>query len=189
MDMRIEDLLSRNKPAILDRWIELTLASYPGEAARLFKEQKGPFSNPVGHTISRGLKSILEALLEHAEPEALMAELDPVIRIRAGQDFPPSRSVDFLFLLKRAIREELHKKPDHEIRQRGVQNGFTSQLLDFEARIDETALLAFDGYTRCREEIARLRIDELKRLTYMKLKLAGGIDPESAPEPESTEIK
>lgn len=183
--MRIEDLLSRNKPAILNRWIELTLASYPGEAARLFQKQKDPFSNPVGHTISRGLKSILEALLDHAEPEALMASLDPVIRIRAVQDFSPSRSVDVIFLLKRVIRKEL----EDEIRQRGVQGGFTSQLLDFESRIDETALLAFDCYSRCREEIARLRIDELKRLTYMKLKLAGRIDPEPTPEPESTEIK
>jgi hypothetical protein len=77
-----------------------------------------------------------------------------MIRIRAVQDFLPSKAIGFVFLLKRVIQEELGR----EVRERGLGE----ELLDFERQIDDLALLAFDVYMQCREKIFEVRIREVK---------------------------
>ena len=66
-----------------------------------------------------------------------------------------------MFLLKRAIREQLDTPSGRD--------AVADELPAIESRIDELALQAFDVYVQCREKIYQLRIDELKRQTYMRL--------------------
>ena len=90
--------------------------------------------------------------------------LERVIRVRAVQDFSPSRAVEFVFLLKDVLRDELKG----EIRRKDI----LEDLLRFESRIDSLAMFAFDMYERCREEIYEIRVNEVKGSMSRLLKRA-----------------
>jgi hypothetical protein len=164
MDSTLMDLLEKKKSAILRRWFDVIIETYPSDTSGFLKKQKDQFANPVAYTISRGIESILEALLEGKDLAEGLPFLDDIIKVRAIQDFTPSKAMSFVFLLKKVVREELEK----EIKQSPVADA----LLDFESKIDELALLAFDKYIKCREQIYKLKTDELKRMTFKLLKKA-----------------
>ena len=69
-----------------------------------------------------------------------------------------------MFQLKKVIREKL----GNEIREHGL----TDELLLLESKIDDLALLAFDIFMQCREQVYELRANEVKSMTYALLKKA-----------------
>jgi hypothetical protein len=164
MDSTLIDLLEKKKSAILNRWFDVIIETYPSDTSGFLKKQKDRFANPVAYTISQGIERILEALMEGKDPAEGLPFLDDIIKVRAIQDFTPSQAMSFVFLLKKVVREELEK----EIRQSPVADA----LLEFEAKIDDLALLAFDKYIKFREQIYKLKTDELKRMTFTLLKKA-----------------
>ncbi|KPK21452.1 MAG: hypothetical protein AMK69_21755 [Nitrospira bacterium SG8_3] len=163
--MKLETLLSEKGPAILERWLKLTLESYPADTQRFLKKQKDPFANPVRHTISKALENIYEELLKGVDREGVSPFLDRIIRIRAVQDFSPSQAIAFVFILKRVIREVL----DKEIREYHL----SADLLALESQIDELALVAFDVYMGCREKIYALSANEARNQVYRLLQKKG----------------
>ncbi|MFC2046777.1 RsbRD N-terminal domain-containing protein [Chloroflexota bacterium] len=152
--MTLEHSLLQKKSAILRRWFHLIMETYPADSSRFLKQEKDRFANPVGYTISQEIKSLYEELLQNTNLDKISASLDSIIRIRSVQDYPPSQAIAFVFLLKKAIREELAnyigRNLDYE------------DLLKFEVRIDELALLALDIYTKCREKVHNIRLNEVK---------------------------
>ena len=153
--MSLTGLIAERQAKIAQRWLDKTLETYPQDASSFLARQKNQFANPVGHTLSGSLQAIVPLLCEGAELQALRDKLEPVIRIRAVQEFSPAQALSFIYLLKAAIREELHAElADAELRR---------ALWHFEARIDRLALLGFEIYVQCREREAELRIDEMRR--------------------------
>lgn len=165
--MKLENLLLQKRPAILERWLDLLLETYPGEGSNFLKKEKGRFVNPVGHTITREMELLYDELLLGWDPEKIACYLDKIVRIRAVQEFSPSKAIAFVFKLKKVIKEEL----EEEIREAGI----LEKLADFEARIDDLALLGFDIYMECREKIFELRANEVRDRAYMLLKRANMI--------------
>jgi hypothetical protein len=163
--MKLETLLSEKGPPILERWLKLTLESYPADTQRFLKKQKDPFANPVRHTISKALENLYEELLKGVDRERISPFLDRIIRIRAVQDFSPSQAIAFVFLLKRVIREVL----DKEIREYHL----SPDLLVLESQIDDLALVAFDVYMGCREKIYALSANEARNQVYRLLQKKG----------------
>ena len=108
--MKLEEILRQKAPAVVKTWIRMTLDTYPTNAKRFLNEQKDPFANPVGHTLSQEMEHIYLELLKGLNPETVSPFLDYMIKIRAVQDFSPSQAVAFIFFLKKAIREELKKE-------------------------------------------------------------------------------
>lgn len=161
--MVLEHLLSQKRAAILGRWFQLILETYPADTSRFLKKEKDRFINPVGYTISQEIEALYDELLQEMNSDKLAACLDNIIRIRAVQDFSPSQTVAFIFLLKKAIREELTS----EIKE----NRVFEELLEFEARIDKLVLLAFDIYMKCREKVFEIRLNETKAERERVLKL------------------
>jgi hypothetical protein len=151
----LADLLKTEKTTILKKWFGHVLETYPEDTSRLLKSEKNPFANPVGSAIGEGLEGIFDELLGDAPSSALVPFLDRLIRIRSVQEFSPSKAVSFVFQLKPIIRNVLKK----EIRKKGLQEELTA----FESRIDRLALLAFDTFVQCREELFELRVGELRR--------------------------
>ena len=176
--MNLEKLLTQKRSAILDGWFKLILETYPADTKRFLKEQKDQFANPVGYTISKEIENLYDDLLQGINKESASTILDRIIRIRAIQDFTPSQAISFIFLLKKAIREEL----ETEIRE----NHLFEELLLFESRIDELALLGFDIHARCRDKIYELRANEAKNQVSRLLQKAGLICeiPEWEPNPK-----
>lgn len=176
--MKIEDLLSQHKQALLKKWFHLILETYPDETARFLQKEKDPFANPVGSTIFKGIEDLFEELLKEKFDFAKASSfLDLIIRIRAVQDFTPSQAISFIFLLKKVIRAELKK----ELNKKGI----LVELLVFESKIDELAQFAFDVYMGCREKVYELKTNEIKNRYSGLLKrlnlLSEVPDEESAP--------
>jgi hypothetical protein len=155
--MSLKNLLSKKKKAIIAKWFERVLETYPLEMQGFFRRQGDPFANPVGSTIFSGLEGLFAELLGKGDYEKTRSLLDSILRIRAIQNFSPSQAVVFLPLLKGVLKEEIGE----EVRQ----NRLHEEWLDLESRIDDFLLLAFDIYMECREKIDQLRNQERRNRT------------------------
>ncbi|MBI4964684.1 MAG: RsbRD N-terminal domain-containing protein [Desulfomonile tiedjei] len=152
----LEDFLSTNKTAILKRWLDLILETYPPDSRKFFATQQNRFANPVGANLSEGLEGLFDSLVHGTDPESdsFSDFLDKIVRIRAVQEFSPAKAVGFAFFLKTAVRESLAK---------GIHDPkLFQELLEFESRIDGVALLAFNIYMQCRETIFEMRATEIR---------------------------
>lgn len=177
--MKLKSLLSKKRSAILERWFNVILESYPSETSNFLKNQKNRFTNPVGHTIFQGIEGLFEKLIDEmdSDPDAFGASfLDNIIRIRAVQDFTPSEAIAFIFLLKKVIRDELKSDPEFNS---GLEKGIGEEFFMLDSKIDDLALFSFDIYMKCREKIYELKASELKNMTFRLLQRANLIyDPE-----------
>ncbi|MCL4423960.1 MAG: RsbRD N-terminal domain-containing protein [Firmicutes bacterium] len=180
--MKLEELLAQKKSPILERWFQLLLETYPAETARFLKREENRFANPVGHTLYQGMQGIYEELLNGMASDKINVFLDPIVRVRAVQDFSPARAVAFIFFLKRAIREELAG----EMREGQTALG---DFLDLESRIDDLALYSFDLYMECRRKIYEIRVNEIKRRTSRLLQRTNLLAESPEPGPEQDGLR
>jgi hypothetical protein len=159
----MQDLLKKNKAAILERWFHLILETYPANTATIMRKDRNQFTNPVGSTLSREIEVLFKNLCEGIWDEKCEASLDSIVKIRSVQDFSPSKAVGFIFLLKRAIGETLK----NEICKESVMD----EWLKFQSRIDDLALQAFDAYMDCREKVCEIRINQAKAEKEMAFRM------------------
>lgn len=150
--MELAGVLVAKQKQILELWTERTLDSYttPG----FFKKSRDLFANPVGVQIRNTLTRLFTLLREGAEPEALIQPLDRVVRIRAVQEFTASQAVVPFLELKWVVKEVLGKE--------ALQAPLVAELNEFDCAVERMALMAFDLYCQCREQLYRNRLNELK---------------------------
>jgi len=155
--MNLSEALHEKKKQILALWIDRTLDSY--SSSDFFKHSRDHIANPIGANIRTGLTTIYDLLLQGGKTEEYTPALDQVIRIRAIQDFTPSQAVVPFLELKWVVRQVLadDKKA----------NPPAEDLAEFDCAVDRVALAAFDTYTRCREQLYQVRIQELKSGSYI----------------------
>ena len=155
--MNLTETLQDKKKLIQTIWIDRTLDSYTSSG--FFKKSLDNIANPIGSNIRDGLSTILDLILQDADPESYTQSLDQVVRIRAIQDFSPSLAVVPFLELKWVIRQVLNdsKKTMHLVQE----------LADLDCKIDRLALAAFDKYMECREQLYQVRISELKSGRYI----------------------
>ena len=180
--MALEHPLSQKKAAILDTWYHLIMETYPLDTSMVLKRGKDRFANPVEYTISQEIKVLYEELLQNMDSDRLSVSLGNIIRIRAIQDFLPSQAIVFVFLLKKAIREVLADDIGNSLDYKS--------LLEFEAKIDEVALLALDIYMKCREKVYEIRLNEVKaegERVFRLLELSNYVSGKPEVEPFSPE--
>ncbi len=166
--MALESLLQEKRKAIKDRWLQVVLESYPRDSRRFLKKQKDEFANPVGHTFLTELDNVLQEILEPSNSGRLEASLDRILRIKAVQDFTPSESISFLFLLKPIIRAVV----DESGREQDPAPGLDA----LNTRIDKAVLTALDVFMSCREKLFMLRADHMKNQVSALLRRAGLMD-------------
>jgi hypothetical protein len=142
---------STRKEALLVQWLERTLASYPSQTARFLRHEKDRFRNPVGNTLKEGLATLLEEITGGMDTARIKPALESIVRLRAVQDFTPAQAMGFVFALREILCENLEG----------------GGLPAWQKRIDEMALLAFDLYMRCREEIYEIKARERQRERYV----------------------
>jgi|WetSurMetagenome_2_1015567.scaffolds.fasta_scaffold138214_3 hypothetical protein len=162
--MNFKDLLSKRKSAIKNKWFDYVINDYPADSSDFLRKQKDRFLNPVGQTLLENINGLFDEIVLDPASEALYPYLNDIIRIKAVQNFSPSKAVSFIFLLKRVVREELESDIE--------KNKLAEELRSFESQIDKLALLAFDIYMKCRETIYDIRVREIKTLTFRLLKKA-----------------
>jgi hypothetical protein len=141
------DRIRQRQAEVLEAWRDLIFASFPEQTARFLKAQPDRFQNPIGHFIRSGTEELLEALIAGRHPNEMATSVDALVRLRAVQGQRASAALEFVFLLKRALRRVLGEPYD----------------VGFDERVDGLALVAFDAYSRCREEIHEIRVREARR--------------------------
>jgi hypothetical protein len=165
--MDLLTILRQKREAVLGRWFDLIIDTYPADTSDFLAKQKDRFENPVGYAISSGIETIYSQILTGFDAPALSGALDGIIRIRSVQEFKPSEAVVFVFQLKTAIREVVLGTSGGAVSQ--VSGTMAGELAGVEAKIDEIALVAFDKYTECREKLHEVRTNEIKKRTALLL--------------------
>ncbi|MBW1615025.1 MAG: RsbRD N-terminal domain-containing protein [Deltaproteobacteria bacterium] len=166
--MDLINFLKENKENILKKWFKHISETYHNDTSHFLINKKDPFANPVGGAIIKGLSAILDVICGEADKKDISPFIDPVIRIRAIQNFSPSESTAFILFLKDVVRERFYKESSKE--------NFIDRLLEIETRIDEIVFIAFDIYAECREKINDIKANELKDRTYKAFERAGLVD-------------
>jgi len=178
--MQLDALLEKHKAALVKRWFDTVVTTYPADTQRFIKAQSDPFANPVGQTTLNSLRALLDAILHDRPRSEVIAHLDPIIRIRAVQAFTPSQAVAFVLELKGILANQAGP-------QRHAQ-GLCDQWQAIENRIDALLLTAFDIYMQCREKLADLKVNLERDRIYQAMARAGLIQP-IEPETGVTAIK
>lgn len=164
--MKLEELLLQKKQVIIEKWFDDVVNTYPSDTSKFLKSRKNPFSNPVGSTTQKGLTVLMDELLGEMNVDTINSFLDPIIRIRAIQDFTPSRAVSFVFSLKEIIRDQLK---DNDFNNYSI----LIELMQFNRKIDLIAKIGFDIYMKCREKIYHIKANEEKNRTFRAFERAG----------------
>jgi hypothetical protein len=131
---------------LVEQWFAQTVESYPELTSRFLTTEKDPFRNPVGHTLRNEMVVLVQELLGGMNREKVAQALDAIMHIRVVQDFTPSQAVAFVFLVRNILLGTNPPRP--------AMVG---------ARVDQLALMAFDRYMKCREQIAKVRANEIGR--------------------------
>ena len=193
----VRDCLRAKRHAIIEGWLARTLQTYPEHTGQFLSQEKDPFRNPVGSTLKNALPVLFDGVLEGRDSAQITPALDSIVRIRAVQDFTASQAVAFLFLLKRVVREAMHRPPHPPLsptvggEEKGERVSVVEDLAALDGRIDEIALLAFDLFMKCRERIYEIKAKEARRRIYVLERMYGmepsasacGPDLPLAPEP------
>jgi len=145
-------VLETSYQPLLDAWRELVFASYSAPAAQLIRGTPDPTRNPLGYRIHEGTEAVLRVLAARdGSREAFLAAMDPIMRTQAVRGQSASEAIGFIFLLKRAIRTVCG----------GSLDAASRDALD--QRVDDLALVAFDAYSRCRDDIQDIRVRAMRR--------------------------
>ncbi|MFO7557940.1 MAG: RsbRD N-terminal domain-containing protein [Desulfobacterales bacterium] len=175
--MGLKTLLEKNRSAILKKWFNAFASTYALDTSQFLKSQNDRFANPVGITVSEGLNSLFSQLVTEPDADRMREYLDPMIRIRAIQDFTPSQATSFILSLKSIIRDTLKKQLE--------KSDSEKKLPELDMKIDRLLLLAFDIYMECREKIYDLKANEEKNKVFKAFKRAGLISEISDDRPGS----
>ncbi|MBU1003697.1 MAG: RsbRD N-terminal domain-containing protein [Proteobacteria bacterium] len=153
--MHLTELLREHREAILDRWFDLIVKTYPGLSS-VFLHKKQRWGNPVGTNIEDAIAGLYDELLKDEAGENLAPQLDRVVRIRSVQEYSPSEAVAILIFIKHVVRE-------HFTEQINAGEVPVAEVLRFESKVDSMMLVAFDIYTKCRNQLFELRLEDFKR--------------------------
>jgi hypothetical protein len=161
-DMSLRDGLYQRKKKIAAAWLDVFLETYKSQGAKFFKETKNEFANPVGATFRSCLDGLLDYLLLEDHSDGLEHLVDGVVRIRAVQGFRPSVATDFVFSIKKILKDEVGSActTPEEIREWEA----------IESRIETMTRVAFDLYMACREKIWKHKANHLYNRTNQLLK-------------------
>lgn len=151
------EVLREREEAILRRWTDVVLETYPARSADTLRREHDRFANPLGHAVRAAVTELWATVTDGGEEVGLGGPLRDLVKILAVQEIAPSRALAFLFRFKDALRLELGGAAAAPVE--------AEALACVERRLDLVALAAFDGYVACREQLLELRRGELRRST------------------------
>lgn len=152
--MKLGAYLVSKRNRVVQEWYELAILDYPAETATFLREEMDSFTNPVGISLRNILTALFDEILYLKASDNVNNLLCELLKVRAVQDFPPSRAIAFIPKLKYLLREHLEKE--------FARGDYEEDFQELESRIELLTFLAFDIYVECREKLYQIRIKELK---------------------------
>ncbi len=156
--MALTTVSAATRDRFLEEWLACTLGTYPEQTSRFLREEPDPFRNPVGHTLDVSLRGLTVELFGGFDRARVTAWLDPVIHLRAVQDFSSADAVGFVALARCAA---------DRVAERGSQGIGPGALDVLGTRIDEMVLIAADLLDRCHEEIHAIGARAARRRVFV----------------------
>jgi hypothetical protein len=163
------DVSQDQRAEMAGRWYDRIVDRYPVETSRFLREQSDPFANPVGAGLRDEVAPIVDGVCSDVDVAELEPALDRIIRVRAVQDMTPSEAVGFVLDLK-------------DVFELVVVGASDDARQDFGRRVDGLLLVAFNVYSRCRQQVYDIRVKEIRnrslkvmeRLNTWREERAGG---------------
>jgi hypothetical protein len=149
--MILKDLLTAKRGEILQRWLDRILEDYPPHTQTFFRENKNPYSNPVGFTLRKGMEGIIDQILRPLTVEEARAILEPVMKVRAVENLPALQAGKFIHPLREIVSELVKEEKKKDLPG--------PEWLDLNSRISQLALLAMNLYSECREKVQGRRAE------------------------------
>jgi hypothetical protein len=165
--VNLPNLLEGREGALLEAWFARALEAYPPDTARFLKSERDAFANPVGTAFRKNLPVLLDFLLGKAAREEASRALGEIVRIRAVQETVPSKGLSFLLPVRSLLLEAAASR---------------EETADFDGRVDELAMLAFDLWSSERDRMGDIKVREMKRRMYMVERASGLLDEGSGRE-------
>ncbi len=137
------------RDAIVDKWVEYALNTYPQKSAAFFSKQMDPFLNPIGNILRKELANIFSEILMEQASDRIEEYVDAIVRFRAVQDFSPSDAVKIFWGVKDVVEDVI-----------GVETEEFPEFLEFHRKVDQLCFLAFDVFMKCREKLWELKTKE-----------------------------
>ena len=134
--------------AIAKQWLDMTLSTYPSQSMNFLLHETDCFRNPVGQTHKDAIPMLVDEIFGHMDSTKVRQALEDIVRIRAVQNFSAKEAVGFVFLLKEILQKELPAEGPIPP--------------DLDRQVDEMALVAFDLYSQCREQISAIQVSEAR---------------------------
>jgi hypothetical protein len=147
------DIVSAHRADIVERWRAEVVGCYAAETVRFLRSERDPFANPVGATIHRATDGVVDAIIAGSEPADVAELVEAVVRIRAVQDMAASEAVQFAMQLRGVI--------EAVVADAGVSLD-RAAADELHSWVDRLALLAFDRYTSCRQQVYEIRIQQIR---------------------------
>ncbi|MBS3808674.1 MAG: RsbRD N-terminal domain-containing protein [Desulfobacterales bacterium] len=171
------EFIASRRDRWIGKWLDALMNTYPNESARFFKDTADPFANPVGAVMRKGITELFEVVTaESYDPQAAYTALEPVIRVRAIQEFSPSAALGFITEIKDII--------DRDTAEAGAGQASRQDLGLIAANADRALLTAFDIYVDCKKHVYNLRArqarDSVRQLLIKKELISElpDVDPE-----------
>jgi hypothetical protein len=153
--MEANQYLEKARDSILDEWRTRTLDADPN-GKYLRKANLGPFTNPLGHTVTKEIEVIFDGILGQGDSSLIEAALDGIIRIKAVQGTSASEALSFLRIGREIFRRECTKGQVLD----------SATMTEIENTFEDILFRGFDIYMGCREQLWNIKMDELKRNNY-----------------------
>ncbi len=153
--MELEKYLVENRKKLVEKWVSAVIETYPPDSVSFFTKTKDPFANPVGNTIKRSIDLLFtEVVKKKMDRAAVQEAMEPIIRLRAVQEFTPSQAMAFIFSIKYLLKDALKKHLTDKDVERFLET--------VSANTEELMLVAVNIYAACRDKIYTLRINQSK---------------------------
>lgn len=154
--MGLRDSFIKNRAKWISQWFEGFIRKYPFESSPFFKNTSDPFANPIGSIVKKGLHALFDLLTaDNPGPDELRKILEPIIRVQAVQDFPPSAALSFLPEFRQIVKTGLKDRHDSSANK--------AEFLECLAyNIDTAMLIAFDLYIECTKKLYELRATQFR---------------------------
>jgi hypothetical protein len=150
--MELDEAFRYYREKIVNQWVDYLLSTY--ESSGFFQRERDLFANPVGGNTRQSLSKLFVLLSVNADNHEFIPPIEQIMKIRAVQKFAPSEAVGPLHGIKHIVREVFSKSKETK--------HLVTKLSEFDFAVDLAVLVAFDVYMQCREQLYKVRIQEIK---------------------------
>ncbi|MDH5655173.1 MAG: RsbRD N-terminal domain-containing protein [Spirochaetia bacterium] len=157
--MSLVDYLKEKKPKIFEEWKKVSLL--PFQEGSTFYKNTGQFSNPVAWTTEKELNNIYDALTGLLDEKSVDRAIDGIVRIRAVQEASPSDSIQFLSNFKTVLKNQF--KDFESLKLKSGETISMDEFSDMISGIDRLIYRAFDLYMSCREQLFKIKLDQISQ--------------------------